>query len=91
MTAAATNSVKAMPDDFRVSITNSPGATTYPISSFTWLLIPAKIDNATKRDAIKDFLKWMLTQGQGYNEGLTYAKLPAPLIAKETKAIAMIQ
>jgi len=91
VTAAATNSVKAMPDDFRVSITNSPGAATYPISSFTWLLVPAKIDNATKRDAIKDFLKWMLTQGQGYNEGLTYAKLPAPVVVKETKAIAMIQ
>src|SRR5580698_1178504 len=88
VTAAAASAVKEMPDDFRVSITNSPGAATYPISSFTWLLIPAKIDNATKRDAIKDFLKWMLTQGQGYNEGLTYAKLPAPVVAKETKAIA---
>ena len=91
VTAAAAGAAKDMPDDFRVSITNAPGATAYPISSFTWLLIPSKISDATKRDAIKDFLKWMLADGQGYNEGLTYSKLPKPVVAKEEKAIAMIQ
>src|SRR5579863_4875721 len=60
VTAAASGAAKDMPDDFRVSITNAPGATSYPISSFTWLLIPAQISDAAKRDAIKDFLKWML-------------------------------
>jgi phosphate transport system substrate-binding protein len=80
-----------MPADFRVSITNPPGKESYPISSFTWLLIPAQIQDAAKHDAIKDFLKWMLTQGQGYNEGLTYAKLPKPVVDKELKAIALIQ
>ena len=69
-------------------ITNSPGTTAYPVSSFTWLLIPAQIQDAAKRDAIKDFLKWMLTEGQEYNEGLTYAQLPKPVIEKELKAIA---
>ena len=63
----------------------------YPISSFTWLLIPAQIQDATKREAIKDFLKWMLTEGQKYNEGLTYAQLPKDVIEKETKAISLIQ
>jgi phosphate transport system substrate-binding protein len=63
----------------------------YPISSFTWLLIPAQIQDATKREAIKDFLKWMLTEGQKYNEGLTYAQLPKELIARETQAISLIQ
>jgi phosphate transport system substrate-binding protein len=91
VTAAAAGAAKDMPEDFRVSITNAPGAGSYPISSFTWLLIPAKIQDAAKRDAIKDFLKWMLTQGQGYNEGLTYAQLPKPVIAKELKAISQIQ
>src|SRR5271167_3172803 len=75
VTAAAAGAAKDMPADFRVSITNAPGATAYPVSSFTWLLIPAQIQDAAKRDAIKDFLKWMLTEGQKYNEGLTYAQL----------------
>jgi phosphate transport system substrate-binding protein len=91
VTAAAAAAAKDIPDDFRVSITDAPGATAYPISSFTWLLIPAQIQDPAKRDAIKGFLKWMLTDGQGYNEGLFYAKLPKPVVAKELKAIALVQ
>jgi phosphate transport system substrate-binding protein len=91
VTAAAAGAAKNMPDDFRVSITNAPGATSYPISSFTWLLIPAKFSDTAKRDAIKDFLKWMLVDGQKYNEGLSYAQLPKTVVAKEMKAIALIQ
>jgi phosphate transport system substrate-binding protein len=90
VTAAAAGAGKDMPDDFRVSITNAPGATSYPISSFTWLLIPAQIPDASKREAIKGFLKWMLADGQDYNEGLSYAKLPKPVVAKELKAISLI-
>ncbi len=91
VTEAAAGAAKNMPDDFRVSITNAPGPSTYPISSFTWLLIPDQIKDSAKRDAIKDFLKWMLTEGQGYNEGLSYAKLPKPVVDKELKAIALIK
>ncbi len=91
VTAAAAGAAKDIPNDFRVSITNAPGAQSYPISSFTWLLIPAQIQDAAKRDAIKGFLKWMLTDGQGYNEGLTYAKLPKAVVDKELKAISQIQ
>src|ERR1700677_2030401 len=91
VTAAAAGAAKDMPADFRVSITNAPGAAAYPVSSFTWLLIPARIQDPAKRDAIKDFLQWMLTEGQKYNEGLTYAQLPKPVIEKELKAIALIQ
>jgi phosphate transport system substrate-binding protein len=80
-----------IPDDFRVSITNAPGKAAYPISSFTWLLIPAKIDDAAKRDAIKGFLAWMLTSGQQFCEPLAYAKLPKEVVAKEQKLIAMVQ
>ncbi|HTZ98690.1 MAG TPA: phosphate ABC transporter substrate-binding protein PstS, partial [Candidatus Aquilonibacter sp.] len=68
VTAAAAGAAKDMPADFRVSITDAPGATAYPISSFTWLLIPEQIQDASKRDAIKAFLKWMMTDGQNYNE-----------------------
>jgi phosphate transport system substrate-binding protein len=91
VTAAAEKASKEIPDDFRVSITNAPGPASYPISSFTWLLIPAQISDAAKREAIKGFLTWMLNEGQGYNEALSYAKLPKPVITKEQKAIAQIQ
>jgi phosphate transport system substrate-binding protein len=91
VSAAAAGAAKDMPDDFRVSITNAPGKTAYPISSFTWLLIPSKISDGTKRDAIKDFLKWSLGDGQAFAENLSYAKLPKEVVAKETKALASIQ
>ena len=91
VTAAAAGAAKDMPDDFRVSITNAPGAAAYPISSFTWLLIPAQISDAGKRDAIKDFLKWMLADGQKFNEQLSYAQLPKTVVGKESKAISLIQ
>ncbi len=80
-----------MPADFRVSITNAPGKNAYPISSFTWLLIPAKFDNAVKGKAIKDFINWMLTAGELEAAGMSYAPLPKPVVAKETKQISAIQ
>jgi phosphate transport system substrate-binding protein len=91
VTAAAAGAAANMPDDFRVSITNAPGKTAYPISSFTWLLIPAKIDDAAKRKAITDFLKWMLADGQKLTEALHYAQLPRPVVVKELKAISAVK
>ncbi len=91
VSAAAAASAKTMPDDFRVSITNATGKDVYPISSFTWLLIPAQIQDPAKKEAIKGFLTWMMTSGQDYCEGLAYAKLPKEVVAKEQKAVAMIQ
>jgi len=91
VSAAAVGAAKTMPDDFRVSITNAPGKGAYPISSFTWLLIPAKFSDAAKRDAMKDFIKWAVTDGQSAVEALSYAKLPKEVVAKELKAIGQIQ
>ena len=91
VTAAAAGAAKSMPADFRTSITNSPGKDTYPISSFTWLLIPDKIQDPAKKKAIKDFLAWMLTTGQTQAEALAYAPLPKSVIVNEQKAIAKIQ
>jgi len=91
VTEAAAAAVKTMPEDFRVSITNAPGKTAYPISSFTWLLIPEKFKDTAKRDAIKGFVKWAITDGQGDVEGLSYAKLPKEIVEKELKAINKIQ
>ena len=91
VSAAAAAVAKTMPDDFRVSITDPPGKTAYPIASFTWLLIPERFSDAAKRDAIKAFVKWMLTDGQNYTEQLSYAKLPKEVIAKEEMALAKVQ
>ncbi len=91
VTAAAAGAAKAMPDDFRVSITNAPGKEAYPISSFTWLLVPSRIQDATKKKMIVEFLKWMLGPGQNMTEALSYAPLPKAVAAKELKAIALIK
>jgi len=88
---AAAAAAKDMPDDFRVSITNGTGDKVYPLSSFTWLLIPSHIEDATKRKAIVDFLGWMLTTGQKDCQGLSYAPLPKSVVAKEQKQIALIK
>jgi phosphate transport system substrate-binding protein len=91
VTEAASGAAKTMPEDFRVSITNAPGKNAYPISSFTWLLIPEKFKDGGKRDALKGFVKWAITDGQGFAENLSYAKLPKEVIDKELKAIDKVQ
>jgi len=91
VTEAAAGASKEMPADFRVSISNAPGKGTYPISSFTWMLIPEKIDNAQKKAAITEFLKWMMTTGQQDCAAMSYASLPKPVVDKEEKQIAMIK
>lgn len=91
VSAAATGAAKEMPEDFRVSITNAPGEQSYPIATFTWLLIPQKFADASKGDAMKGFLHWALKDGQNYAESLSYAKLPKPVVEKEMKAISQVQ
>ncbi|MGH9733973.1 MAG: phosphate ABC transporter substrate-binding protein PstS [Candidatus Acidiferrales bacterium] len=90
VTAAAASVANSMPADFRVSITNPPGKDAYPIASFTWLLVPTTISDAAKRDSIKSFLHWMLTEGQSEAEPLAYAKLPADVSTKEDATISEI-
>jgi phosphate transport system substrate-binding protein len=90
VTAAAAGAAANMPADFRVSITNAPGAEAYPISSFTWMLIPESIPDTAKRDAIEGFLHWMLTDGQKMVESLDYAPLPSQVESKELAQIAKI-
>ncbi len=87
----AAASVKQMPADYRVSITNAPGANAYPISSFTYLLIPIKSTNQTNRTVLKDLLSWILKSGEGQVSSLSYAPLPQSLIDKELKTIYSLQ
>ena len=91
VTAAAAGVADKMPEDFRVSITDAPGEEAYPISSFTWMLIPSVITDSAKRTAIIEFLQWGLTKGQDYLEPLSYARLPSAVIAREEKAIAKLE
>jgi phosphate transport system substrate-binding protein len=91
VTAAAASFAKTMPEDFRISITNAPGKTAYPVASFTYLLIPTKIGDGNKAKVIKDFLTWMLKDGQKAAEPLSYAPLPKEVVAKEVKQISQIQ
>ena len=81
----AAGSVKNMPADFRVSITNAPGKDAYPISSFTWLLIPVQSKDANKGKIINDFLNWMVSDGQKMTTQLSYAPLPET-VAEKVKA-----
>lgn len=80
-----------MPADFRVSITDASGANAYPVSSFTWLLVPSQIKDPAKRKAMVGFLKWAVTKGQDEVESLDYAKLPSAVVAKEEAAIGHIK
>jgi len=88
---AAAASAKSMPADFRVSITNAPGKDAYPISSFTWLLIPEKSKDAAKGKILANFLTWMVDDGQKMTADLTYAPLPENVAQKVKGAIKMVQ
>jgi phosphate transport system substrate-binding protein len=90
VTAAAASAPK-MPADFRVSITNAPGKDAYPISSFTWLLIPAQSKDAAKGKILADFLNWMVTDGQKMTSALAYAPLPDNVAAKVKDAIKQVK
>jgi phosphate transport system substrate-binding protein len=88
VTEAAASAV--MPADFRVSITNAPGKTAYPISSFTWLLIPEQAKDPKKGKIIADFLAWMVNDGQKMTAQLSYAPLPANVAGKVKAAIKQV-
>ena len=90
VTAAAANS-KDLAPDFRGSITNAPGAGTYPISTYTWLLIPTRIPDAAKKKALVDFLDWMLGPGQKDAQPLYYAPLPKKIVDLEKKQIGEVK
>jgi phosphate transport system substrate-binding protein len=85
--AAAVNHAAPVGDDFKISIVNAPGARSYPIASFTWMVVPAHMADETKRKAIAGFLEWMLGPGQAQSAALGYLALPKELVARELAAI----
>ena len=90
VTAAAASAPK-MPADFRVSITNAPGKDAYPISSFTWLLIPEQSKDGAKGKILGDFLNWMVNDGQKMTTALSYAPLPENVAAKVKETIKQVK
>jgi len=91
VTAAAAEAAKQMPADFRVSITNAPGKTAYPISSFTWLLFYENPKNKAMSKTMVEFMKWALGDGQKMAEPLGYAPLPAAVVTMELEALKKIK
>lgn len=91
VTAAAAGAAANMPPDFRVSITNAPGAAAYPISSFTWLLLYENPKDKALAKTMNDFVKWALSDGQKLCAGLGYAPLPANVVKLELAQLAKIQ
>jgi len=87
----AAASIKSMPEDYRVSITNAPGPNAYPIASFTWLLVPVKAEDPAKGKVIKDLLYWILNSGEKEATSLSYAPLPQNVADKVLKSIAALQ
>jgi len=90
VTAAAAAAAKAMPGDYRVSITNAGGVESYPISSFTWLLIPVQSADPAKGKVLADFLRWMLDHGEAEASSMTYAPLPKPVADRVRQTINQI-
>ncbi|QHN05516.1 phosphate ABC transporter substrate-binding protein PstS [Granulicella sp. WH15] len=90
VTAAAAAAAKNMPADYRVSITNAAGGDSYPISSFTWLLIPTKSADPAKGKALQGFLQWMLSTGEAEAAPMSYAPLPKAVADRVKQTIATV-
>ncbi len=87
VSAAAAGFIKNMPADLRVEITNADGKDSWPISGFTWLLIYKDMKNKQKAQAIVNFLKWAITDGEKYAKELYYAPLPPEVVKLDLKKI----
>jgi phosphate transport system substrate-binding protein len=92
ITEAAASAAKQLGQDtdYRVSIVNAPGKKSYPISSFTWLLVYEKMADATKAKKVADFLKYALNDGQKSAPALDYAPLPGNIAKQLEKRIATL-
>jgi phosphate transport system substrate-binding protein len=80
-----------IPDDFRFSMTNPPGADSYPIAGATWLLVYQQQKDAARGKKIVEFIKWALTKGQDMAKQLDYAPLPDPLRDRVLKRVDEIK
>jgi phosphate transport system substrate-binding protein len=89
VTAAAATA--QIPPDFRVSLTNPPGADAYPMASFTWLLLYEDAPDKAHSKIMVDFVRWAITDGQKFARELGYAPLPQNVADMELKALDQIK
>ena len=87
----AAASIKQLPADYRVSITDAPGANAYPISSFSWMLVPTNSSDAAKGKIVKDLLSWIINSGESEAASLSYAPLPKSVAEKVLKTVYSLQ
>jgi phosphate transport system substrate-binding protein len=87
----AAAAMKATAASSQVSITDAPGKGVYPISTFTWLLIPEQLKDSAKAAALKNFVKWATTKGQDEVESLDYARLPSVVAMQVAKRADLIK
>jgi phosphate transport system substrate-binding protein len=87
----AAASVTELPPNSGISITNAPGKDAYPIASFTWFLVPRKLQDPGKAQDLATFLRWTTTKGQPVAENLGYAPLPDRIVAQVLKIIAQLR
>jgi phosphate transport system substrate-binding protein len=92
VTAAAAGAAAALPPntDYRISIVDAPGADSYPISSFTWILVYQKQQDPVKGKKLVDFLNWALTDGEKMAGPLDYAPLPSKMSASVREKLKTI-
>ena len=88
--AAALASVE-LPDNLRVWPVDPADPGAYPITTFSWLLLYQKYDDPAKRQALKDFVTYGLTEGQSYAIELGYIPLPESVVARANAALATIE
>ena len=80
-----------LPADMRAWVTDPAGDESYPIVTYTWILAHKKYDDKAKSAALKNVLKWSLTDGQKLSESLFYVPLPEAVAANVLKAVDTIE
>ena len=85
--AAARGSSSRIAEDFQTSITNPPGADAYPVAAFSWFVVPAQVNNADKKRALKEFLQWMLGAGERQAAALGYVSIAADVLLREQRML----
>lgn len=88
---ALVDTLSEMPENLRFFIPDPKGADSYPIVTYTWLLLYGKYDSELKRAAVKDFVTWGLTEGQSFSDDLGFIPLPREVVSLGTKAVETIQ
>jgi phosphate transport system substrate-binding protein len=91
LTAAAAGASGGTGSDFRFSITNAAGKDSYPIATFTWFLLPHEFEQASKKTAIAQLLRWILSSGQKECSALGYAPLPAEIATQESRLVDSLE